>query len=249
VRGRQGNSRGAHPSELLLEQWAGLTTRAHIMAGEVPRHFVSPRGTRDESGDFGDSASGYYVLGFVVHEQHEPLSPHLDELDRRLRDIGLDRHTVHSGAVIRGEAEYREMPWAQRKGAFTRMHAFVRRAPVRYYSLTLKRRDHPERLGLEGAIARGLGRFLQERTDYFRTFDDCPHEVGSLLLRIGEEAAARLPQDVHRETVALTHLHIVLPSGRCARGLHGLSLGIHPRTLRVHSRYSSPYVSSRVGSS
>lgn len=126
----------------------------------------------DESGDFGDSVDGYYVLAFVVHEQHEPLEPHLETVDRQLREIGLEGHTVHSGAAIRGEAEYRDMPWEQRKGAFTRMHAFFRRAPVRYYSLTLKRRDHPERLQLEGAIARGLGTFLQDRTEYFRAFDE-----------------------------------------------------------------------------
>ncbi|MBX3196084.1 MAG: DUF3800 domain-containing protein [Microbacteriaceae bacterium] len=126
----------------------------------------------DESGDFGDSATGYYVLAFVVHEQHEPLEPHLETLDRQLREIDLEGHTVHSGAAIRGEAEYRDMPWKQRKGAFTRMHAFVRRAPVRYYSLTLRRRDSPGRLQLEGAIARGLGTFLQDRTEYFRSFDE-----------------------------------------------------------------------------
>ncbi|TXK18645.1 DUF3800 domain-containing protein [Homoserinibacter sp. GY 40078] len=126
----------------------------------------------DESGDFGDSADGYYVLAFVVHEQHHPLDPHLQTLDRQLREIGLEGHAVHSGAAIRGEAEYRYMAWEQRKGAFTRMHAFVRRAPILYYSLTLKRRDHPQRFSLEGAIARGIGTFLQDRTEYFRAFDE-----------------------------------------------------------------------------
>lgn len=149
------------------------------MAGEVPRHFVSPEDQVatlsifvDESGDFGDSTAGCYVLGIVIHEQQSPLESHLEALDRHLAEIGLAGHTVHSGAAIRGEAEYRNMSWAQRKHAVNRMLGFMRRAPIRHYSLTIRRREHPERLQLEGAIARGLGTFLQDRTEYFRRFDE-----------------------------------------------------------------------------
>ena len=108
-----------------------------------------------------------------MHEQYEPLEPYLETLNRRLREIDLENHTVHSGAAIRGEAEYRDMPVKTRKAAFTRMHAFVRAAPVHHHAVALRRRENPERLQLEGAIARELGEFLQARSAYFRTF----HEV------------------------------------------------------------------------
>lgn len=124
----------------------------------------------DESGDFGSSHSGYYVVGLVMHEQHDPLESHLETLNRRLREIGLDNHTVHSGSAIRGEAEYRDIDVGTRKAAFARMNAFVRAAPIRHHAVALRRRDHPRRIELEGAIAREMGAFLHEKSAYFRSF-------------------------------------------------------------------------------
>ncbi|MDP9026389.1 MAG: hypothetical protein M3N46_02385 [Actinomycetota bacterium] len=126
----------------------------------------------DESGDFGVSRTGYYVVGFVMHEQHERLDVHLETLSRRLREIGLEGHTVHSGAAIRGEAEYRGMSLQTRKAAFSRMHAFVRRAPIHHHAIAVRRSENPERLQLEGALARELGEFLGARSAYFRAFDE-----------------------------------------------------------------------------
>ncbi|OAZ41467.1 hypothetical protein A9Z40_01970 [Microbacterium arborescens] len=126
----------------------------------------------DESGDFGETSDGYYVIGLVFHEQHKSIEHDVQVLDDRLRDIGLEDHAVHSGAAIRGEAEYRDIPYATRKGAFTRMYGFLRRAPIRHYAIGIRRREHVTRLSLEGAIGRELGLFLQARTDYFRAFDE-----------------------------------------------------------------------------
>ncbi len=126
----------------------------------------------DESGDFGNSRTGYYVIGLVMHEQHHSLEPHLQTLSQRLREIGLADHTVHSGAAIRGEAEYRDMPVTTRKAAFSRMHAFIRQAPIHHHAIALRRRENPERLELEGALARQLGEFLRTRSAYFRAFDE-----------------------------------------------------------------------------
>lgn len=126
----------------------------------------------DESGDFGRSSSGYYVVTLIFHEQHEALGPDLVVLDRRLAEIGLVGHGVHSGAALRGEAEYRHLPFATRKAAFNRMFAFVRKAPLRYQAFTFRRRQHVERLDLEAAISRELGAFLQGRTEYFRAFGE-----------------------------------------------------------------------------
>lgn len=126
----------------------------------------------DESGDFGNSSAGYYVIGLVTHEQHEPLESHVEMLSRRLREIDLEDHAVHSGAAIRGEAEYRHMTVKTRKAVFARMHAFVRWAPIHHYAISLRRREHSERLQLEGAIARELGEFLQARSAYFRAFEE-----------------------------------------------------------------------------
>lgn len=126
----------------------------------------------DESGDFGNSSEGYYVIGLVLHVQGDPLEPHLETLSRRLREVDFGDHTVHSGAAIRGEAEYRGMPVEARKAVFSRMHAFVRQAPILHHAVALRRRENSGRLQLEGNISRELGEFLHARSAYFRAFDE-----------------------------------------------------------------------------
>jgi hypothetical protein len=126
----------------------------------------------DESGDFGDGGSCYYVVAFVFHDQRSDVAPHLARLAQSLADIGVPaNHAVHTGAAIRGEAEYRGIPVATRKGAFTRLFAFARSAPVAYQAFAFRKREHPDRLKLKGAISRAFALFLRDNAEFFLGFD------------------------------------------------------------------------------
>ncbi|MDR0848723.1 MAG: DUF3800 domain-containing protein [Propionibacteriaceae bacterium] len=126
----------------------------------------------DESGDFGDSGSGYYVVVFVFHDQRHGIDSHLARLSQSLADIGLPgNHAVHTGAAIRGEAEYRGLPIETRKAAFTRLFAFARSAGVTYKAFTFRKREHKGRLKLKGSISRSLALFLRENAEFFLSFD------------------------------------------------------------------------------
>lgn len=126
----------------------------------------------DESGDFGRAHVGYYVVSLVLHEQTQPLSASVAGLRSALQYTALGDHAVHSGAAIRGEAEYRGCPVAVRRAVLARMHEFVMKAPIRYQSFVYRRKNLVERSDLEGAIARDLGVFLRENTTYFRSFQE-----------------------------------------------------------------------------
>lgn len=144
------------------------------------RHFVLVNGVAvstlsifvDESGDFGESSLGYYVVSMVFHEQKQLLQKHLDVLQENLTYTDMGDHTVHSGAAIRGEAEYRNISLNVRKAVVDRLFSFVRSAPIYHETLFFKRKDVKNRLALEAAISRGLGGFLQELSTYFRCFDN-----------------------------------------------------------------------------
>jgi hypothetical protein len=148
------------------------------MAGEVPRHFFCPGGAvaelsifADESGDFG-TESEYYIVSFVFHEQHRSIADQVARLSESLGHLGFDPdHAVHTGAIIRREDDYELLSIATRKAAFTRLFAFARSVEFTYQTFRFRKREHPDRLKLKGAISKGLWRFLQDNAAYFLSFD------------------------------------------------------------------------------
>ena len=62
----------------------------------------------DESGDFGEyeQHSPYYIITMVFHDQAIPISEAVARLDRELDYIGLERHCIHTGPIIRKEENY-----------------------------------------------------------------------------------------------------------------------------------------------
>jgi hypothetical protein len=127
----------------------------------------------DESGDFGDvGGSDYYVLVLVLHDQSRDITAALDRLNAELRLAGLNPdHAIHSGAAIRGEDEYRGEPVEQRLREFTRLFTFAQKIPATYQSFRFRKREHPDRLRLKGAISRSLSVFLRDNAAYFLGFD------------------------------------------------------------------------------
>jgi len=125
----------------------------------------------DESGDFG-AHSDYYVVGLVLHDQSHDISPALDRLAVELRLAGFDpSHPIHTGAAIRGEDEYRGLSLDDRLREFTRLFTFAQHIPAAYQAFRFRKREHPDRLGLKGAISRALSVFLRDHTRYFLSFD------------------------------------------------------------------------------
>jgi len=125
----------------------------------------------DESGDFG-TGSENYILSLVFHEQDQQITDELDRLDKILEEIGFDPSSaVHTGAIIRGEDEYRTMDIAVRKKAFTGLFAFARRTPFTYQSFHFRKRETSDRFALKGVISRRLAQYLQDHAEYFLSFD------------------------------------------------------------------------------
>jgi len=152
-------------------------TRVHMAAGEVPRHLFHGGSMTvlsifaDESGDFG-TGSEYYILSLVFHEQNHQIADDLLRLATALEEIGFDPvSAVHTGAIVRGEDEYRTMDVDIRKRAFTRLFAFARQAPFTYQSFHFRKRETPDRLTLKGAISKAVAQYLRDHAEYFLAFD------------------------------------------------------------------------------
>ena len=63
----------------------------------------------DESGDFGsyESHSPYYIVSLVFHNQEFDISNNLSVFSQHLKSLGYENHAVHTGPLIRREADYK----------------------------------------------------------------------------------------------------------------------------------------------
>ena len=65
----------------------------------------------DEAGDFGEYShhSPYYIIAVVLHEQSNSIHNQVAGLEKYLSDLGYPNHAIHSGPLIRREADYKEL--------------------------------------------------------------------------------------------------------------------------------------------
>lgn len=83
----------------------------------------------DESGDFGayDYRSPYYIISMVFHDQNIKIANELKKLENALSYMGLEKHCVHAGPLIRQEAEYHFMEPENRVKVLKCLMAFFRK--------------------------------------------------------------------------------------------------------------------------
>ncbi len=96
----------------------------------------------DESGDFGEynHHSPYYIITMVFHDQKNSIKEAMAILDNEFENMGLKKHCVHSGPIIRGEDEYRYMDMQQRRKIFNKMIAFIRRSEIEYHCFHIEKK-------------------------------------------------------------------------------------------------------------
>ncbi len=96
----------------------------------------------DESGILGEpaTASRFYILGFVLHDQRLTIEPAAMELARRLEEIGIKDLCFHAGPILHGNNGFRFMTCDLRRRIFHRMMAFARQIDFSYHCLAIDKR-------------------------------------------------------------------------------------------------------------
>ena len=81
----------------------------------------------DESGILGEpaTASRFYILGLVLHDQRVSIAPAAAELARRLEGIGIKDLCFHAGPILRGNNGFSFMTYDLRRRIFHRMRKLV----------------------------------------------------------------------------------------------------------------------------
>lgn len=129
----------------------------------------------DESGDFGeyDFHSPYYIVSMVFHDQKFDISVQLEELDKKLTEIGFENHCVHAGPIIRGEYEYREVNAETRRKILKTLMAFARNTPFQYACFFVEKKHIRDEIELTGKLSKEIAAFIKSHYSYFLGYDTC----------------------------------------------------------------------------
>ena len=127
----------------------------------------------DESGNFGkyNHRTPYYIVVFVLHDQAKDLTQNITRLNFRIQKYDLPNNMIHTGPLIRGEHEYRDLVLFERKQVFDSIFHFTRTIDVTYHSIIINKKQLKSKDELQNRIAKQLSALLKERLDYFVQYD------------------------------------------------------------------------------
>lgn len=127
----------------------------------------------DESGDFGeyDYRSPWYIVAMVFHEQNISIQESMEYLEKELSLLGLKKHCIHTGPMIRREEEYSEMSYKDRRKIFNKMVTFLRQSGVKYKVLHIEKKHIKDIVEATGKLSKQISFFIKEHYDYLLSFD------------------------------------------------------------------------------
>jgi len=127
----------------------------------------------DESGDFGEYRyhSPWYIVTMVFHEQQVSIQEPLDYLEKELTLLGLEKHCIHTGPMIRKEDEYAEMSCIERRKIFNKMVLFLRQSGVKYKSIYIEKKHIKDIVEVTGKLSKQISIFIKEHYEYLLSFD------------------------------------------------------------------------------
>ena len=126
----------------------------------------------DESGDFGgyEPHCPYYIITMVFHDQSDSIAQAVEALDRGLEYLGLDRHCIHTGPIIRKEENYALLTVEERRRIFNKMAAFIRQINIRYRCFSIEKRQVGDAVEASGRLSRQIAAFVRAHYDVFLSY-------------------------------------------------------------------------------
>lgn len=127
----------------------------------------------DESGDFGEYAkhSPYYIITIVMHYQSLDISEDLFHLENSLSDMGFANHCVHTGPLLRMEAEYRNLDIEIRQRIMKRIMTFARHIDFKFKCSYIEKRKVNSEIDGVSQLSKQLSRIIKENLEFFIGYD------------------------------------------------------------------------------
>lgn len=127
----------------------------------------------DESGDFGEYEyhSPYYIVSMVFHNQSVDISDDLDKIEFSLKQIGFENHYVHSGPIIRGEGNYRNIDIDTRRTILRKMSTFIRKLEIKFKSFCIEKKQLNNNDAISNRLKKDISKFIKNDYQYFLEYD------------------------------------------------------------------------------
>ena len=127
----------------------------------------------DESGDFGKirGEGDYYLVTFVYHDQSQSIYQDTVKLEESIKLSGFDIEYIHTGPIIRKEGIFENYSLDDRRKLIYKMLNFVMKCPIRFYTISIKRKDAVDRIQLSGKLGKAINDMLSENREYLNSFD------------------------------------------------------------------------------
>ena len=128
----------------------------------------------DESGDFGtyEPHAPYYLVALVYHDQSNDISQNLSSFETHLDYHGYGKHALHTGPLIRREADYANESPEVRKRLFSALFNFARKMPLYYDCIQIEKQNCADEIALTARISRKFGEILDRSKSFFDSFDN-----------------------------------------------------------------------------
>ncbi len=127
----------------------------------------------DELGDLGkfNENCPYYIVSLVLHEQKNSITEQVEKLDLSLLELGLKKHTIHTGPLIRREQSYSKYKICDRFKIFNKLFHFTRNVNIKYTNLIIDKKQCKKPLEINAAISKQLSILIRDNLEYFTLFD------------------------------------------------------------------------------
>jgi len=127
----------------------------------------------DESGDWGeyDYHSPFYIVSLVIHDQAHDLSDGIRILNEKLDHLGFGGHCIHSGPIIRGEEEFRNLDFDTRKKIFMTLMSFLRNENIRIKTIHIEKKHISDNVETTSKLSKQITGFIKTNYGFFLGYD------------------------------------------------------------------------------
>jgi len=129
----------------------------------------------DESGDFGEynALSPNYYVAMVLHNQEIDISKNIEALERKIREWGYPKHTIHTGPLIRRESVYKNDLRENRKALFNALYHFTRMVDIKYICPFINQGEciNQSKIAYTDNLTKKIANQLRINYGYFSAFD------------------------------------------------------------------------------
>ena len=88
-------------------------------------------------------------------------------LNGELKKLGLSKHCIHIGPMIRREAEYRYMSIEERRRILNKVVSFVRYLDIKFQTFYIRKKQISDETEMSEKLSKIISSFIQKNYDWF----------------------------------------------------------------------------------